>query len=336
MIKRKETYLLIALLFVIIFCEAQNLYNSKDYWIDKYLSVSYPLKSIQVTSQYGMRIHPITRVNKMHSGIDLKANYEETYAMFDGVVKSVGQDNSNGKYVILKCGNYTLTYCHLSRIEVKKHQVLLAGDIIGLTGSTGMSTGAHLHLSCKKQGKTIDPLIVFDYVAETRKIATDAINALSSVNIAAVIKSRKDFLSAFANNAIREQKKYGIPSSVTLSQMALESGWGQSNLAKKANNYFGIRATDKWIKSGKPYYLVMERGRAMPYCMFNSPQESIEEHSKILMSDRYWKCRLYDERDFHSWLVNIQRAGYAAANNYVQLCEKIIHQNKLYLLDYQC
>ena len=60
---------------------------------------------------------------------------------------------------------------------------------------------------------------------------------------------KAEFFEKYAAAAIEEQKRYGIPASVTLAQMAVESGYGESNLARQDNNYFGIKASDKWIKA---------------------------------------------------------------------------------------
>lgn len=334
MIKSLRSLVIILFVFVNSFASAQSFSDERDFWIDKYLSVSYPLSSISVTSPYGMRYHPVLRREKFHSGVDLKANYQDTYAMFDGTVKAAGADSANGRYVVLRCGRFTITYCHLLQIAVRRGQLVMAGDVVGVTGSSGLSTGPHLHLTCKKDGRPIDPEVLFAFVRETQEMSCEYLRQIGGdFDIPEIIRSRKDFFNTYARQAIREQLKYGIPASVTLAQMALESGWGKSNLARNANNYFGIRATQQWIHNGNPYYLLMEQGGAKPYCMYDSPSESIEAHSRVLMGDKYRRCRLYDDRDYHGWLVNIKRAGYAAAPDYVSKCERIIRQNRLYLYD---
>lgn len=68
---------------------------------------------------------------------------------------------------------------------------------------------------------------------------------------------KAEFFEKYAAAAIEEQKRYGIPASVTLAQMAVESGYGESSLARQDNNYFGIKASDKWIKAGKPGAIIM-------------------------------------------------------------------------------
>ena len=141
----------------------------KKIWIDRYLGVCYPLRSIQVTSPYGYRKDPFTGKRKFHAGIDLHARSEEVLVMMEGVVVKVGQDKTSGKYVTLRHGSYTVSYCHLSRILTVKGAVARPRDVVGITGSTGRSTGPHLHISCKLDGKSVDPSILFDYIQSTQQ-----------------------------------------------------------------------------------------------------------------------------------------------------------------------
>ena len=126
--------------------------------------VSLPLKSIHITSGFGMRMHPIYHKRMMHNGIDLSARYESVYSMFPGTVIKVGQDNRSGKFVTVKTGSYTISYCHLSLQYVKVNDFVNAGTILALSGSTGVSTGPHLHLTTKKDGKAFNPTILLEYI----------------------------------------------------------------------------------------------------------------------------------------------------------------------------
>ncbi len=121
-------------------------------------SITYPLKSIKVTSPYGYRRDPFTGKQSWHNGLDLRAKNEPAYAMMDGIVEKVGYDNRSGNYVTLRHGNYHVSYCHLSSIMVRKGEYVYPGIIVGVTGNTGRSTGSHLHLTCKKDGKSINPM----------------------------------------------------------------------------------------------------------------------------------------------------------------------------------
>ena len=129
-----------------------------------YSLVSLPLKSIHICSGFGMRMHPIYHKRMMHNGIDLSARYENVYSMFPGTVIKVGQDNRSGKFVTVKTGDYTISYCHLSQQYVKVNDFVNAGTILALSGSTGVSTGPHLHLTTKKDGKAFNPTILLEYI----------------------------------------------------------------------------------------------------------------------------------------------------------------------------
>ena len=141
--------------------ETDSMDSKQKQWISSYPSITYPLKSIKVTSPYGYRRDPFTGKLSWHNGLDLRAKNEPAYAMMDGIVEKVGYDNRSGNYVTLRHGNYHVSYCHLSSIIVRKGESVFPGIIVGVTGNTGRSTGCHLHLTCKKDGKSINPAILF-------------------------------------------------------------------------------------------------------------------------------------------------------------------------------
>lgn len=138
--------------------ETESVDGKQKQWTSSYPSITYPLKSINVTSPYGYRRDPFTGKLSWHNGLDLRAKNEPTYAMMDGIVEKVGYDNRSGNYVTLRHGNYHVSYCHLSSIMVRKGEYVYPGIIVGVTGNTGRSTGSHLHLTCKKDGKSINPM----------------------------------------------------------------------------------------------------------------------------------------------------------------------------------
>ena len=145
--------------------------DSKDskqkQWISSYPSITYPLKSIKVTSPYGYRRDPFTGKLSWHNGLDLRAKNEPAYAMMDGIVEKVGYDNRSGNYVTLKHGNYHVSYCHLSSVLVGKGERVFSGTIVGVTGNTGRSTGCHLHLTCKKDGESFNPTILLNLIEKS-------------------------------------------------------------------------------------------------------------------------------------------------------------------------
>ena len=126
--------------------------------------VSLPLKNIHIGSGFGMRMHPIYHKRMMHNGIDLSARYESVFSMFPGTVIKVGQDKRSGKFVTVKTGDYTISYCHLSQQYVKVNDFVNAGTIIACSGNTGASTSPHLHLTTKKDGKAFNPTILLDII----------------------------------------------------------------------------------------------------------------------------------------------------------------------------
>ena len=141
--------------------------NKQKQWISNYTSITYPLKSIKVTSPYGYRRDPFTGKRSWHNGLDLRAKNEPAYAMMDGIVEKVGYDNRSGNYVTLRHGNYRVSYCHLSSIIVHKGEYVYPGIIVGVTGNTGRSTGSHLHLTCKKDGKSFNPTILLNLIEKS-------------------------------------------------------------------------------------------------------------------------------------------------------------------------
>ena len=144
--------------------ETDSVDDKQKQWISSYPSITYPLKSIEVTSPYGYRRDPFTGKLSWHNGLDLRAKNEPAYAMMDGIVEKVGYDNRSGNYVTLRHGNFHISYCHLSSIIVRKGESVFPGIIVGVTGNTGRSTGYHLHLTCKKGSKSINPIILLSEI----------------------------------------------------------------------------------------------------------------------------------------------------------------------------
>ena len=147
--------------------ETDSVDSKQKQWISSYPSITYPLKSIKVTSPYGYRRDPFTGKLSWHNGLDLRAKNEPTYAMMDGIVEKVGYDNRSGNYVTLRHGNFYISYCHLSSIIVRKGEYVYPGIIVGVTGNTGRSTGGHLHLTCKKDGKSVNPTILLNLIEKS-------------------------------------------------------------------------------------------------------------------------------------------------------------------------
>ncbi|MCF6242413.1 MAG: M23 family metallopeptidase [Bacteroidales bacterium] len=118
----------------------------------------------KIASPFGMRKHPILRKYKMHKGIDLVAK-KGTPVMSTGIGKVIktGYTRTAGRYVKIDHGyGYVSMYLHLSKILVKKGEKVKRGDVIGLVGNTGRSTGTHLHYEIQINGKAVNPEYFFD------------------------------------------------------------------------------------------------------------------------------------------------------------------------------
>ena len=144
--------------------ETDSMDSKQKQRISSYPSITYPLKSIKVTSPYGYRRDPINGRKSMHHGIDLQAHNEYVYSMMDGKVEKVGYDARSGNYIILRHADFTISYCHLSKVHLAPGTPVFAGTIIGKSGSTGRATGEHLHIVTKHKGIIFDPKILFCYI----------------------------------------------------------------------------------------------------------------------------------------------------------------------------
>lgn len=117
-----------------------------------------------LTASYGMRIHPFYKTLQSHQGVDYTIpEGSSIFATADGVVKDVSLRNStSGQTVVIDHGNgYETSYSHLSRIDVRKGQQVRRGDIIALSGDTGLSLAPHLHYEVRANGMRVDPIHYF-------------------------------------------------------------------------------------------------------------------------------------------------------------------------------
>ncbi|MEW9854723.1 M23 family metallopeptidase [Novosphingobium sp. M1R2S20] len=121
-------------------------------------SVGAPVAG-RVTSNFGMRRHPILGFVRRHAGVDYGARHgAPIYAVADGVVSFAGRHGGHGNFVRLDHGAGNGTgYAHMSRIAVSRGARVRAGQVIGYVGSTGLSTGPHLHFEAYRGGRTVNP-----------------------------------------------------------------------------------------------------------------------------------------------------------------------------------
>ena len=142
-------------------------------------------------------------------------------------------------------------------------------------------------------------------------------NSQSDINILKYIDQYKDI-------AIKEMKIYGIPASITLAQGILESGAGQSELARKANNHFGIKCHKEW--TGPSYYMDDDVPHEC-FRVYDDPRDSYRDHSEFLKNrDRYKFLFEMPVTDYTSWAQGLKRAGYATNPNYPDLLIRMIER----------
>jgi len=137
--------------------------QTRDYWLREHVPAILPLRveegENRLTSVYGYRKHPISRDWKFHNGIDLSGELgQNVYATAQGIVTQIGFDPGLGNFIVLgHAGQFQTVYGHLSRIGVKPGQLVRREEVIGRVGSSGRSSGYHLHYIVKRLGKTVDP-----------------------------------------------------------------------------------------------------------------------------------------------------------------------------------
>lgn len=141
----------------------------------------------------------------------------------------------------------------------------------------------------------------------------------------------QEYIARYKDMAINEMKTYKIPASITLAQGVLESGNGNSELAKNANNYFGIKCKAEW--NGEKYYYDDDEENEC-FRKYTSDSASYRDHSLFLSQRIYYKSLFQlDICDYKAWAFGLKKAGYATEPMYAELLIKIIEENKLYLID---
>jgi len=138
------------------------------------------------------------------------------------------------------------------------------------------------------------------------------------------------YIEDFKGVAVEEMNKYGIPASITLAQGIIESGSGNSSLARFANNHFGIKCTSDW--KGKGYYKDDDK-KDDCFRVYKDARESYRDHSEFLKRKRYSALFELDKNDYKNWAFGLKAAGYATNPKYPDMLINIIDKYKLYQYD---
>jgi len=179
-----------------------------------------PTTNTKITSKFG------PRRRRMHNGIDVKVYIGDTIrAAFSGKVRMVKYERRGyGKYVVIRHDNGLETiYGHLSKQLVNEDQYVEAGEVIGLGGNTGRSTGSHLHFETRFLGQAINPALLFDF--EKQDIVTDSYLFKKGNN-----RYRRSNTSAVATNG--DIQYYKVRKGDSLARIAKRTGTSIDNLCK--------------------------------------------------------------------------------------------------------
>ena len=144
------------------------------------------------------------------------------------------------------------------------------------------------------------------------------------------IPSYEKYIKTYSALAIEQQKKYKIPASITLAQGLLESGAGQSDLARRSNNHFGIKCHSDW-RGGRVYHDDDLRGEC--FRKYKRVEDSYEDHSKFLKRSRYDRLFQLKITEYKGWARGLQKCGYATDRAYANKLIKVIEDYELYRYD---
>ena len=138
------------------------------------------------------------------------------------------------------------------------------------------------------------------------------------------------YIAQYKDIAISEMDQYGIPASIKLAQALLESGNGNSSLARQANNHFGIKCASGW--AGKR---VLKDDDEIDDCfrVYDRPEQSYRDHSEFLLRKRYAALFELDKNDYVGWARGLKAAGYATNPKYADLLVNIIERYQLFQYD---
>lgn len=273
--------------------------------LEKRLTICIPLDYLNVTSPYGYRQDPFTKCRTFHDGIDLRFGNGVVYSMLPGKVAAVHHGNTGyGNYVILDHGTMRCLYGHLCEIYAKEGTMVQAGAVVGVVGSSGRSTGPHLHiqlqrLTANNSWTSVDPM---PFIEQLNRQVQDFNKRLAEIS--SKDTSIYNYVEAAAKelnieNLYASLKRHGIKyPKIVLAQAILETGAFRSRVCRENNNLFGLRHS-------KGYYA------------FEHWEESV-----IAYRDKVQ----YKHRDNENYYSFLRRIGYSTSKDYVRRVREIVNQ----------
>ena len=273
--------------------------------LEKRLTICMPLDYLNVTSPYGYRQDPFTKCRTFHDGIDLRFGNGVVYSMLPGKVAAVHHGNTGyGNYVILDHGTMRCLYGHLCEIYAKEGTMVQAGAVVGVVGSSGRSTGPHLHiqlqrLSANNNWTSVDPMPFIEQLNRQVQDFNKRLAEISSKDTSIYNNVEAATKELNIENLYASLKRHGIKyPKIVLAQAILETGAFRSRVCRENNNLFGLRHS-------KGYYA------------FEHWEESV-----IAYRDKVQ----YKHRDNENYYSFLRRIGYSTSKDYVRRVREIVNQ----------
>lgn len=141
----------------------------------------------------------------------------------------------------------------------------------------------------------------------------------------------EQYIATYRDMAIEQQRKYQVPAAITMAQGILESAAGQSELAQKANNHFGVKCTSDWV--GRTIYKDDDKEQEC-FRVYADVADSYEDHSLFLKRPRYQSLFALPIGDYENWALGLKQCGYATDPNYPEKLIRLIEQYDLQALTF--
>ncbi len=273
--------------------------------LEKRLTICMPLDYLTVTSSYGYRQDPFTKCRRFHDGIDLRCGNGLVYSMLPGRVAAVHHGGTGyGNYVVLDHGNLRCLYGHLGEIYAKEGTMVQAGAVVGVVGSSGRSTGPHLHIQLQRLSTgnvwtSVDPLPFIHALNQQVKSFNERLAEIAGKDSPIYNNVETGTKELTIENLYAALKKYGIKyPKIVLAQAILETGHFRSRVCNVQNNLFGLRHS-------KGYY------------SFEHWEESVIAYKNKVQ---------YKHRDNENYYSFLNRIGYSTSKNYVRRVREIVNQ----------
>ena len=273
--------------------------------LEKRLTICMPLDYLTVTSPYGYRQDPFTKCRRFHDGIDAIGVNGYTYSMLPGRVSAVRHGNTGyGNYVVIDHGNLRCLYGHLREIYAKEGAMVQAGAVVGVVGSSGRSTGPHLHLQLQRLSAgnvwtSVDPLPFIHALNHQVESFNERLAEIAGKDSPIYNNVETDAKELTIENLYAALKKHGIKyPKIVLAQAILETGHFRSRVCNEYNNLFGLR-------------------HSKGYFTFNHWEESVVAYRDKVQ---------YKHRENENYYAFLKRIGYSTSKDYVRKVREIVGQ----------